>query len=290
MIRNISIINKNLLSIEITNQQVLEHFIKICTVLDKHKAAKALFADEVTIEYKQHDSIEYVELYKNNNFLYHDIENIVYHLYDHGIKITNSIMANTITAAHALESKGIAFSLFNSCLQCNIRVNKNIFTITPMCEKHLWLQSHNSKMLINSLKSVKTLYYCVLKKNTVNLIVHSDVQQVINIITESLIKSSLLAKSNEQILKAKLRQLAFKDQAFIEYSSIKTINQYPRNHPLRKYEGIAKNIEDILCDFIEGEGESSESAVERLNQISLKLSPDTPKIITKTIDKLVKFH
>ncbi len=290
MIQNISIISHNLLSIEITDKQSLEHFITICTVLDKHRAAKALFTDEVRIEYKQCDSIEYVELHKDKSFSYNDIENIVYHLHNHGMAITDRVMANVTIDAYTLESKGIAFSLLDDCPQFNIRVSKNVFTITPMCEKHLWLHSQSSKMLIESLKSEKMSYDCTFKQNTINLTVHSDLHQVINIIVESLIRSNLLSKNHKQKLKEKLRYLAFKDQAFIEYFSIKTINQYPHNHPLRKYEGVAKSIENILHNVIESEDESSESAIERLNQINLELSPDTPRIITKTIDKLVKFH
>jgi hypothetical protein len=290
MVQNISVINKNLLNIEITGKQNLEHFITICTVLDKHKAAKTLFADEVNIEYKQHNGIERIELYRDKGFSYNDVENIVYHLHKHGMAITDSVMANAITAAYALESKGIAFSLFNDCPQFNIRVNKNAFTITPMYEKHLRLDSQSSKMLIGSLKNGKTLYCCILERNTINIVVHSEMHQVINIIVESLIESSLLSTDNQQKFKEKLRQLAFKDQAFIEYFSIQTINRYPHNHPLRKYEGIAKNIENVLHNFIESENGNSESTIEQLTAINLELSPDTPKIITKTIDKLVKFH
>ncbi len=84
-------------------------------------------------------------------------------------------------------------------------------------------------------------------------IVHSEMHQAINLIIKSLIKSRLLAKEEEGKFKEKLRQLAFKDQAFVEYSSIRTINRYPHNHPLRKHESVTKDIENILCDFITNE-------------------------------------
>ncbi|WP_253299966.1 hypothetical protein [Wolbachia endosymbiont of Chironomus riparius] len=58
MIKNISIIKKNLVSIDLANKEDLQNFIKIFTVLDKHKAAKTLFTEEVSIEYKQHHTNE----------------------------------------------------------------------------------------------------------------------------------------------------------------------------------------------------------------------------------------
>lgn len=290
MTKNISIVSKNLISIELVNKQDLENFIKIFTVLDKHIAAKTLFAEEVRIEYKQRNGIEAVDLLKRSGFTYHDVENVLHHLSKHGMKVPNSIIAHTLFSAYsnALKSKDIAFSLFESSPQFNIRVNKNTFIITPMSEENLELDSQNSKMFIELLKSEKSIYDCMVKENTVNVVVHSEMHQAINSIIKSLIKSCLLAQEKEVKLKERLRQLAFKDQAFVEYSSIKTINRYPHNHPLRKYEGITKGIENILCDFIANE--NSEFAIEQLNRLNSKVSPDTPRIITKTIDKLVKFH
>ncbi|NSM56436.1 hypothetical protein HET73_02450 [Wolbachia endosymbiont of Atemnus politus] len=290
MTKNISIVSKNLISIELVNKQDLENFIKIFTVLDKHIAAKTLFAEEVRIEYKQHDSIEVVDLLKSSGFTYHDVENVLHHLNKHGMKVSSSVTACALFSAYnnALESKDVAFSLFEGSPQFNIRINKNAFIIIPMSEENLELDSQNSRMFIELLKSEKSMYDCIVKENTINVVVHSEMHQAINSIIKSLIKSCLLAQEEEVKLKERLRQLAFKDQAFVEYSSIKTINRYPHNHPLRKYEGITKGIENILCNFITNE--NSESAIEQLNRLSLEISPDTPRIITKTIDKLVKFH
>lgn len=290
MTQNISIVSKDLISIELVDKQDLENFIKIFTVLDKHIAAKTLFTEEVRIEYKQHNNVEIVDLLKSSGFTYHDVENVLHHLSKHGMKVPSNVIAHTLFSAYnnALESKDIAFSLFEGSPQYNIRVNKNTFIITPMSEKDLELSSQNSRMFIELLKSEKSIYNCVVEENTINVVVHSEIHQAINLVIKSLIKSSLLAQEEEAKLKEKLRQLAFKDQAFVEYSSIKTINRYPHNHPLRKYENITKGIENILCDFITNE--NSESAIEQLNRLNSKVSPDTPRIITKTIDKLVKFH
>ncbi|WCR58067.1 hypothetical protein [Wolbachia endosymbiont of Ctenocephalides felis wCfeJ] len=290
MTQNISVVSKGLISIELANKQDLENFIKIFTVLDKHVAAKTLFTEEVRIEYKQHDNIEVVNLLKSLGFTYHDVENILHHLSRHGMEIPSSVIAYALFSAYnsGLESKDIAFSLFKGFPQFNIRVNKNTFTITPMSEENLELNSQSSRMFIELLKSEKSIYDCVVKGNTINIVVHSEMHQVINSIVKLLIKSCLLAQEEEMKLKERLRQLAFKDQAFVEYSSIKTINRYPHNHPLRKYESITKGIENILCDFITNE--NSESTIEKLNRLNLKISPDTPRVITKTIDKLVKFH
>ncbi|NUX01767.1 hypothetical protein GO685_04745 [Wolbachia endosymbiont of Madathamugadia hiepei] len=290
MTQNISIVSKDLISIELIDKQDLENFIKIFTVLDKHVAAKTLFTEGVRIEYKQHNNVEGVDLLKSSGFTYHDVENVLHHLSKHGMKVPSNVIAHTLFSAYnnALESKDIAFSLFEGSPQYNIRVNKNTFIITPMSEKDLELSSQNSRMFIELLKSKKSIYNCIVGENTINVVVHSEIHQAINLVIKSLIKSSLLAQDEEAKLKEKLRQLAFKDQAFVEYSSIKTINRYPHNHPLRKYENITKGIENILCDFITDE--NSESAIEQLNRLNSKVSPDTPRIITKTIDKLVEFH
>ncbi len=290
MTQNISIVSKDLISIELIDKQDLENFIKIFTVLDKHVAAKTLFTEEVRIEYKQHNNVEGVDLLKSSGFTYHDVENVLHHLSKHGMKVPSNVIAHTLFSAYnnALESKDIAFSLFEGSPQYNIRVNKNNFIITSMREKDLELSSQNSRVFIELLKSEKSIYNCIVEENTINVVVHSEIHQAINLVIKSLIKSSLLAQEEEAKLKEKLRQLAFKDQAFVEYSSIKTINRYPHNHPLRKYENITKGIENILCDFITNE--NSESAIEQINRLNSKVSPDTPRIITKTIDKLVKFH
>ncbi|MDM8335209.1 hypothetical protein [Wolbachia pipientis] len=290
MIKNISIVSRDLISIELVDKQDLENFIKIFTVLDKHIAAKTLFAEEVRIEYKQHNGIEIVDLLKSSGFTYRDVENVLHHLSKHRMKVPNSVIAHTLFSAcnNALESKDVAFSFFEGSPQFNIRVNKNTFIITPMSEENLELNSQNSRMFIELLKSEKSTYDCMVKENTINVVVNSEMHQTLNSIIKSLIKSCLLAQEEEVKLKEKLRQLAFKDQAFAEYSSIKTINRYPHSHPLKKYESITKDIENILCDFITNE--NSEFAIEQLNRLSLETSPDTPRIITKTIDKLVKFH
>ncbi|NUY39900.1 hypothetical protein GO684_04725 [Wolbachia endosymbiont of Litomosoides brasiliensis] len=286
MTKNISIVSRNLITIELVDEQDLGNFIKIFTVLDKHVAAKTLFTEEVRIEYKQ----GVVDLLKSSGFTYHDVENVLHHLSKHGMKVSNSVISRTLLSAcnHALKSKGIAFSFFSDSPQFNIRVNKNTFIMTPMSEENLELNSRNSKTLTELLKNEKSTYDCVIKENTINIIVNSEIHQTINLIVKSLVQSCLLAKEEEVKLKEQLRQLAFKDQAFVEYSSIKTINRYPQNHPLRKYENITKDIEDILCNFIATE--NSKVAVEQLNRLNLEVSPDTPRIITKTIDKLVKFH
>lgn len=87
MTKNISIISRNLISIELVNKQDLENFIKIFTVLDKHIAAKTLFTEEVRIEYKQRDGIEVVELLKDTGFTYREVENVLNHLSKHGVKV-----------------------------------------------------------------------------------------------------------------------------------------------------------------------------------------------------------
>lgn len=288
MVKNISIINSTLVRIELVHKEDLEKFIKIFTILDKHKAARTLFTDEVSIEYKQHNSIEVIELLKATSFTYNDIENILYHLSKHGMKVTNAIIARTLVAAYdnKLESKDLAFSIFKGSPQFNIKVSKNTFIITPMHELHLDLNSENSKSFIKLLNNERGIYDCVVREGKIDVVMHSEIHQVINSIMRSLVKSSLLAKDEEEKLKEKLRQLAFKDQAFVEYFSIKAINRYPNGHPIRKHESVTKGIENILYDFMENE--DSKFAIEQLNRI--QLSPDTPRIITKTIDKLLKFH
>lgn len=290
MIKNITIISKNLINIELINKQDLENFIKIFTVLDKHIAARTLFTEEVRIEYKQHNRIEVVELIKDTGFTYRDVENVLNHLSNHGMKVPSSVIASTLSSSynHALESKDVAFACSEGLPQFYIRVNKNTFIMTPISEENLELNSQNSKMLIESLKSEKSTYDCIVEENIIKVIVHSEIHQAINSIIKSLIKSCLLARDEEKKFKEKLRQLAFKDQAFVEYSSIKTIHRYPNSHPLRKHESVIKNIENILCDFIVNE--NSKSAIEQLDRLSSTISPNTPRIITKTIDKLVKFH
>ncbi|QKX02009.1 hypothetical protein [Wolbachia endosymbiont of Dirofilaria (Dirofilaria) immitis] len=290
MRRNVLIVNKNLISVELVNKQDLENFIKIFTVLNKHIAARTLFTEEVRIEYKQYNSIEVVNLLKSSGFMYHDVENILNHLSKHGVELPNSVVAYTLFSAYnsKLEAKDVAFSLFKNSPRFNIRVNKNIFIITPMNEENLKLNSQNSKMFIELLKSEKNMYDCVVGENTISVVVHSKIHQVINSIVRSLIKSCFLAQEEEVKLKERLKQLAFKDQAFVEYSSIKAINRYPHNHPLKRYKNITKDIENILYNFVINE--NSEFTVEQLNKLSLEVSPDTPRIITKTIDKLVKFH
>ncbi|WP_341808610.1 hypothetical protein [Wolbachia endosymbiont (group E) of Neria commutata] len=290
MIKNISINSRNLITIELVDKQDLENFIKIFTVLDKHIAARTLFTEEVKIDYKQHNGIEVVELLKDTSFTYHDVENMLHHLSKHGIKVTNSVIAHTLLTAYnnALEYKDVAFSFFEGFPQLNIRVNKNTFTITPMSEENLEFNSQNSKIFIELLKSEKSMYDCMVTENAIEIAVHSAIHQAINSILNSLIKSCFLAKEEEGKLKEKLRQLAFKDQAFVEYSSIKTINKYPHNHPLRKHENVARDIENILYDFIKSE--DSKCAIQQLNRLSSEVAPDTPRIITKTIDKLVKLH
>ncbi|QKX01450.1 hypothetical protein GOY13_00470 [Wolbachia endosymbiont of Cruorifilaria tuberocauda] len=288
--RNISILNKNLISIELVNKRDLENFIKIFTVLDKYIAAKTLFAEEVKIEYSQRDSTQVVNLLKSSGFMYYDIENILHHLSKHGVRIPGSVIACALFSAYnnELEAKDIAFSLFEGFPQFNIRINKNVFIITPMNEKNLELNSQNSKMFIRSLKSEKGMYDCIVKENTINIVAHSEMHLVINSIVGLLIESCFLTQGEEVKLKKRLEQLAFKDRAFVEYFSIKTINKYPHDHPLRKYKNLTKCIENILYNFVKNE--NSQFVVEQLSRLSLDVSPDTPRVITKTIDKLIKFH
>ncbi|WCR53040.1 MAG: hypothetical protein PG981_000062 [Wolbachia endosymbiont of Ctenocephalides orientis wCori] len=287
MIKNISIVSKNIINIEMADKQGLENFIKMFTVLDKYTAARTLFTEEVKIEYDINNAIK---LLKETSFTYQDVETVLNHLKKHEMKVPSSVIVNALAAANnTLESKDIAFASFEGSPQFNIRVNKNTFIITPVNEAHLELSSQNSRTFIESIKSEKNIYDCVIRDNTIVIIVNSDVHQVINSIANSLVKSSLLKEIEQAKLREGLKQLAFKDQAFIEYSSIQTINRYPHNHPLRKHESVTKDIENILHDFI-NKKKNSESAIEQLNELSLRLSPGTPKIIIKTIDKLVKFH
>ncbi|MDD9331698.1 MAG: hypothetical protein PV340_03585 [Wolbachia sp.] len=101
-----------------------------------------------------------------------------------------------------------------------------------MNEKHLELNSQNSKIFIELLKSKKIMYDCTVTGNAIDVIVPSEIQGTIKSIVKSSIKSSLFAKEEEKKLKEELRQLAFKDQAFSEYHTTQAINRYPLNHPL----------------------------------------------------------
>ncbi len=175
----------------------------------------------MTIEYKQHNCIEVVELIKDTGFTYHDVENVLNHLSNHGMEVPSTLSSSY---NHALESKDVAFACSKGLPQFYIRVNKNTFIMTPISEENLELNSQNSKMLIESLKSEKSTYDCIVEENIIKVIVHSEIHQAINSIIKSLIKSCLLARDEEEKFKEKLRQLAFKDQAFVEYSSIKTIH------------------------------------------------------------------
>ncbi|MBV0899532.1 MAG: hypothetical protein KTV77_02045 [Wolbachia endosymbiont of Fragariocoptes setiger] len=288
MIKSISINSKNIVNIELDTKEDLENFIKIFTVLNKHKAAKTLFKNEVNIEYQQHETKEIVQLLNDVEFTYNDIENILHHFSKHGMKLPNDIIACTLASGYnnALKSRDMAFSLYEKSPKFNIKINKNVFILTPMSIEDIKLDSQNSKKLFSLLKNEQNTHSCEIKESIIYITVYSDIIQVINLIVNSLVQSNLLEKNEKYKLQEKLRQIAFKDQAFAEYCSIKTINQYPHYHPLRKHQNITESIEGILREFMSNEDITS--TVKKLNKLGV--SPDTPSIITKTIGRLVKFH
>ncbi len=291
MIKDI-IINSNLIVIKTDSKEELEKFIKIFTIFDKNKAAKTLFKEEVSIEYREEGDIDIVNLIKNKSFNYTEVETIVDHLCKHGITVGDQIVEYAFTqASNKLDHQNIVFCSYQKRPQLNIRIDKGKISIRPMAKEHLSLNSANSQKFIKLLQKENSLYNYTIENNIIYILGYAEVHDTVSFIAQILLKCCLIQKEDNELIIEQLIQIAFKDFTISELKVIKNIASYPNYHPLSKYKNIAREIEDIFLNLAD-----DNLSMNSVNKLKSALNQEgefslAPKIIMKSIFKLDKnFH
>ncbi|AHX04532.1 hypothetical protein EHF_0082 [Ehrlichia japonica] len=293
MTLDIIINNSSSITIFFTEKNEIENFTKIFTVLDKNKAAKALFSHEVNIEY-QHNC---VTLISSTNFEFSDLNKIITHMLQHNLTISANIIAQSLEqGCNILKTDNLVICRFNNkpLYGINISIRNNAIMLHPISIRYLNLSSEHNQRLIHLLKTHTNTSDTTIddKQNTILVSINTAIYDIIESLVSILIKAQIIEESHKEDTLQQLTKLAFHDFTSNELQIVKNIAQYPTDHPLSKYKNIAKNVENIFSHLASNELLDSYSA--KLLQDAINNTGEfstAPHIIMRSFSKLNKnFH
>ena len=293
MTSNIIISNSNNITIFFTEKNEIENFTKIFTVLDKNKAAKALFSHEVNIEYKHNC----VTLISSTNFEFSDLNKIITHMLQHNFTINANIIAQSLEqGCNILKTDNLVICRFHNkpLYGINVSIRNNTIMLHPISIRYLNLSSEYNQKLINLLKTHTNTSDTTIdnKQNTILVSINTAIYDIIQSLVSILIKAQIIEESHKEKTLQELTKLAFHDFTSNELQIVKNIAQYPTDHPLSKYKNIAKNVENIFSHLASNELLDSYSA--KLLQDAINNTGEfstAPHIIMRSFSKLNKnFH
>ncbi|KJV63457.1 MULTISPECIES: hypothetical protein [Ehrlichia] len=293
MIPNIIISNSSSITIFFTEKNEIENFTKIFTVLDKNKAAKALFSHEVNIEYQAN----YATLTSSTNFEFSDLNKIITHMLQHSFTISPNTIAQSLEqGCNTLKTDNLMICRFDNkpLYGVNVSIRNNTIMLHPISIRYLNLSSEDNQKLINLLKTHTNTSDITIddKQNTILVSINTAIYDIIGPLVSILIKAQIIEESHKEKTLQQLTKLAFHDFTSNELQIVKNIAQYPTDHPLSKYKNMAKNVENIFSHL---------ASNELLDPCSAKLFQDAinntgefstaPHIIMRSFSKLNKnFH
>ncbi|AHX03255.1 hypothetical protein ECHHL_0078 [Ehrlichia chaffeensis str. Heartland] len=290
MISNIIISDNSSITIFFTGKDEIEKFTKIFTVLDKNKAAKALFNHEVNIEYQDNRAI----LTSSTNFEFSDLNKIITHMLQHDFIInTNTIEQSLEQGCNTLKTDNLVICRFNDkpLYSINISIRNNTIILHPISTKYLDLSSEYNQKLMSLLKTHTSTSDITIdnKQNSILLSINTAIYDIIQSLVSTLIKAQITEESDKEKILQQLTKLAFHDFTSNELQIVKNIALYPTDHPLSKYKNIAKNVENIFSHL---------ASNQLLDSYSVKLLQDAinntgefstaPHIIMRSFSKLNK--
>ncbi|MGN7618814.1 MAG: hypothetical protein ACTJLM_02385 [Ehrlichia sp.] len=262
-------------------------------MLYKNKASKALFDNEVSIEYGDTS----VTLTTDTNFKFNDLSKVITHMLQHDFKVSTHVIAQSLEqGCDILKTDNLVICRFNNrpLYNINISTRNNTITMQPISIKYLDLCSEDSIKLINLLKMNTDTSDVTTdsKQNIIVVSISTTIYNTIRSLVTVLIKTQIIEESNQEAILQQLIRLAFHDFTYNELQIVKNITQYPNDHPLSKYKNIAKNVENIFSHLANNQLLDSNCA--RLLQDAINNTGEfstAPHIIMRSFSKLNKnFH
>ncbi|AHX09354.1 hypothetical protein [Ehrlichia chaffeensis] len=210
MISNIIISDNSSITIFFTGKDEIEKFTKIFTVLDKNKAAKALFNHEVNIEYQDNRAI----LTSSTNFEFSDLNKIITHMLQHDFIInTNTIEQSLEQGCNTLKTDNLVICRFNDkpLYSINISIRNNTIILHPISTKYLDLSSEYNQRLMSLLKTHTSTSDITIdnKQNSILLSINTAIYDIIQSLVSTLIKAQITEESDKEKILQQLTKLAF---------------------------------------------------------------------------------
>ena len=293
MIQNILIGDNSNIKIFFTEKNEIENFTKIFTVLDKNKAAKTLFNNEVSIQYQDMSAI----LTSSTHFEFSDLNKIITHMLQHNFTIsTNTIAQSLEQGCNILKTSNLVICRFNNqpLYSINVSIRNNTIMLHPISTQYLDLSSEDNKKLINALQTHTNTNDIIIdnKQHAILISINTVIYEVLQSLVNILIKVQIIEENDKEKTLQQLTTLAFHDFTSNELQIVKNIAQYPTDHPLSKYKNIAKNVENIFSHL--ASNQSLDSCSAKLLQDAINNTGEfstAPHIIMRSFNKLNKnFH
>ncbi|AUO55119.1 hypothetical protein [Ehrlichia canis] len=293
VIQNILIGDNSNITIFFTEKNEIENFTKIFTVLDKNKAAKTLFNNEVNIQYQDMSAT----LTSSTHFEFSDLNKIITHMLQHNFTISTNIIAQSLEqGCNILKTSNLVICRFNNQpLYCiNVSIRNNTIILHPISTQYFDLSSEDNKKLINALQTHTNTNDITTdnKQHAILISINTVIYEVLQSLVNILIKVQIIEENDKEKTLQQLTKLAFHDFTSNELQIVKNIAQYPTDHPLSKYKNIAKNVENIFSHLASTQSLDSSSA--KLLQDAINNTGEfstAPHIIMRSFNKLNKnFH
>ncbi|UTO56675.1 hypothetical protein [Neoehrlichia mikurensis] len=289
MIKTI-LITKKQIEILFTNHDNIEHFIKTFTVLDKYKAAKALFPHTVLIKYNNNNVI----LSTSQQFIYSEIYHMINYMLCHNFNININLIVETLEKACSLNTNNFLICKFSNRPQYSITIRNNTIIMNPISKNYFNLSSQENKHLIHLLKSSNiTCDFAINNINrSIDITITNNVYKTMEHIVNILLQVNIIEQSDKDDAIQSLINLAFYDFTTHELKIVKNITQYPTDHPLSKYRTMAKNVENIFLHLANDQYLDTQSLTQLKNALNRIGDFSTaPCIIMQSFNKLNKnFH
>lgn len=274
--------------ISFSDIRYVEEFKKKFTTLDCNVASRAIFPNEVIIEYGNDNSVKLVP--KEGIFTFSEINTMVNHMLRHGFSFKESVLSSVLEQASSLVLGDLIVLYDSNKPSYVVGMSQNTVTVSPVSEVYLDFEKGPSFQLIQGLKGNKNVTDVELDHTcrVIKIVIKGNVSEALNDISDYLVAVGAISIREKSIVRQKLISKAFDDLTGYELRIIKSIASCSMSHPLSKYRDAARHIEKILVGLIDKQLDADTlrqlgNALEGRGEFS-----SLPTVLTKGFSRLSK--
>ncbi|SCV61720.1 hypothetical protein ANAPH1_00064 [Anaplasma phagocytophilum] len=258
--------------ISFSDARCVEDFKGKFTTLDAGIASRAIFSMSVAIKYSDKNL---VELIPEGEFTYCDVNTMVGHMLRHGFTFKQEVLSSILEQASALATENFVVLKAGERSSYIVGVYQDTITVSPLTSEYLDLESGPSQRLVKLLRTESAISSVNVdaQNRSITILVRGNVCDALGTLCNVMITIGAIEAQEKGAVLVKLVRLAFLDLMGNEIRSVRNIASCSVAHPLSKYKGVARTIENILTclsnktldavvlgqleDALEGKGEFS---------------------------------
>ncbi|MFV9838795.1 MAG: hypothetical protein AB8U44_02090 [Aaplasma endosymbiont of Hyalomma asiaticum] len=242
-----AIVNSKSTEISFTGVAYVEEFKRKFTTLDCNVASRAIFPNEVMIEYGDDNHVRMVP--RERVFSFIDINTMVNHMLRHGFTFKKEVLSSILEQASLLDL-GEMFVLHDSLGKPSyvVGMSQDTVTVSPVSADYLDFGEGASLNFVRSLDGNPNVSGVEVdqKGRVIRIVIRGNVSEALNDISEAFAEVGAVDSGGKGAVLQQLISRAFDDLTGYELRIIKNIASCSVSHPLSKYRDAARHIEKIL--------------------------------------------